>query len=60
MKGHEIGQIAKALGLAAEGNLSLKVSRLAEPAEAGPEELAVAMDPRYGEGLAAFARRLLA
>ncbi len=53
MNGHEIGQIAQALGFAAEGNLSLKVSRLAEPAEAGPEDLAVALEPRYGEGLAA-------
>lgn len=48
---HTIRDIAKALGAEAEGNLDLEVSRAAEPAAAGPEALALAMDPRYAEGL---------
>lgn len=49
---HSIRDIAKALGAEAEGDLDLVVTRAAEPAAAGPDALALAMDPRYGDGIA--------
>jgi len=49
---HSIAEIAAALGAQAVGDLDLRVRRAAEPAMAGPADLALAMDPRYGEGLA--------
>lgn len=48
----KIREIAQALGAEAEGDLSLEVTGAAEPQMAGPEELALAMDPRYGDGIA--------
>lgn len=50
--GHTIRDIARALGAEAEGELDLTVRGAAEPAAAGPDQLALAMDPRYGEGIA--------
>ncbi|MGP3696407.1 UDP-3-O-(3-hydroxymyristoyl)glucosamine N-acyltransferase [Rhodobacter sp. NSM] len=50
--GHTIREIATALGAEADGNLDLVVTHAAEPATAGTEALALAMDPRYAEGLA--------
>ncbi|WP_137112171.1 UDP-3-O-(3-hydroxymyristoyl)glucosamine N-acyltransferase [Rhodobacter sp. SY28-1] len=50
--GHTIRDIAKALGAEAEGELDLTVRGAAEPAAAGPDQLALAMDPRYGDGIA--------
>ena len=55
--GHTIRDIATALGAEAEGNLDLIVTHAAEPAGAGPDALALAMDPRYAEGLARGAAR---
>jgi UDP-3-O-[3-hydroxymyristoyl] glucosamine N-acyltransferase len=49
---HSIAEIAKALGAEAVGELSLRVGRASEPAMAGPDDLALAMDPRYADGLA--------
>ena len=49
---HRIGDIATALGAEAAGDLTLLVSRAAEPALAGPDDLALAMDPRYVAGIA--------
>lgn len=49
---HTIGEIAQALGAEAAGDTGLRVMRAAEPQAAGPEDLALAMDPRYGEGIA--------
>lgn len=49
---HSIAEIAQALGAEAAGDLSLRVARAAEPAMAGPDDLALAMDPRYVDGLA--------
>ncbi len=49
---HSIAQIAASLGAEAVGDLSIVVSRAAEPAMAGPQDLALAMDPRYADGLA--------
>lgn len=51
-KSHTIEAIARALGAGAEGDLSLKVSGVAEPAQAGPDDLALAMDAKYAGGLA--------
>ena len=50
--GHKIRDIATALGAEAEGDLDLSVRGAAEPAAAGPDQLALAMDPRYGDGIA--------
>ena len=49
---HTIRDIAKALGAEAEGALDLVVTGAAEPQAAGPDQLALAMDPRYAEGIA--------
>jgi len=48
---HTIREIAAALGAEAEGDLGLSVSGAAEPQTAGPDQLALAMDPRYAEGI---------
>ncbi len=47
-----IQQIAEALGADADGDTSLAVLRAAEPGVAGPEDLAMAMSPKYAEALA--------
>ena len=49
---HSIRDIAAALGALAEGDLDLRITRASEPASAGPQDLALAMDPRYGAGIA--------
>ncbi|WP_395540154.1 UDP-3-O-(3-hydroxymyristoyl)glucosamine N-acyltransferase [Neotabrizicola sp. sgz301269] len=49
---HSIRDIAAALGAEAEGELDLTVTGASEPQVAGPDQLALAMDPRYGEGMA--------
>ena len=49
---HTIRAIAAAIGARAEGDLDLTVSRASEPAQAGPDALALAMDGKYAEGLA--------
>ena len=48
---HTIAEIAAALGAEAVGDLSLRVGRAAEPAMAGAGDLALAMDPRYADGI---------
>ena len=48
---HSIRDIATALGAEAVGDLDILVERAAEPVTAGPTDLALAMDPRYAEGL---------
>ncbi len=50
--GHSIGDIAKALGAEAAGALDLVIERAAEPAMAGPSDLALAMDAKYAGGIA--------
>jgi len=47
-----VQEIATALGARAEGETGLPIARAAEPAEAGPDALALAMDPKYAPGLA--------
>ena len=51
-EGHSIAALAAALGGRAEGDTALIIHRAAEPAAAGPEDLALAMDPKYAAGLA--------
>lgn len=49
---HTIAEIAAALGAEALGAADLPISGAAEPADAGPEDLALAMKPDYAAGLA--------
>lgn len=49
---HTVAQIAAALGARFEGDGNLVIARAAEPASAGPDDLALAMDPKYADGLA--------
>jgi len=51
MTGHSIGDIAAALGAEAFGALDLIVSGVAEPAAAGPSDLAMAMRPSFAAAL---------
>ena len=48
---HTVAEIAAALGARYDGDGALQIAGAAEPAMAGPDELAIAMDPKYGEGL---------
>ncbi len=48
---HTIADIADALGLEAAGDTSLAVTGVAEPADARPDQLAMAMKPEYAEAL---------
>lgn len=54
---HTIRDIAAALGAEAAGDLDIVVTRAAEPHSAGPEALALAMDPKYADGIAKGAAR---
>lgn len=47
-----VGTIAKSLGARAEGELSLVITGAAEPQSAGPQDIALAMNPKYAAGLA--------
>ena len=49
---HRVSDIAAALGARFEGAGDLTVTAAAEPAAAGPFDLALATDPRYAPGLA--------
>jgi len=48
---YTIAEIAKALGASALGAADLSVSALAEPADAGPGDLALATKPEYADAL---------
>lgn len=50
---YTIEQIAASLGAEAAGDVGLSIMRAAEPADAGPDDLALAMSPKYAENLAA-------
>jgi len=52
-----LAEIAAALGARVEGLAEIAVRGAAEPASAGPEDLALAMDPKYAEALAAGGAR---
>ena len=47
-----IAAIADALGAEAEGDVSMRILRPAEPANAGPDDLALAMDRAFADGIA--------
>lgn len=49
---HSIADIAAALGAEAVGETSLLISGAAEPGQAGPHDLALAVNPKYADGLA--------
>lgn len=51
MTGYSIHQIARALGAEAAGETDLRILRAAEPADAGPDDLALAMSEKYADGL---------
>lgn len=52
-----IAEIAAALGAEAAGDLTIRVAGAAEPAEAGPQHIALAMSPAYAAGLSKGAAR---
>jgi UDP-3-O-[3-hydroxymyristoyl] glucosamine N-acyltransferase len=52
MTGYSIQQIAAALGTDVLGDGSIIVTGVAEPGQAGPDDLAMAMSARYAAGLA--------
>jgi UDP-3-O-[3-hydroxymyristoyl] glucosamine N-acyltransferase len=54
---HSIAEIAAALGAELHGDGSIRVTGAAEPAMAGPAQLALAMKPEYAAGLAQGAAR---
>lgn len=49
---HKVADIATALGAEAAGDLSLVIKGAAEPGQAGPDDLALAVNPKYADGLA--------
>lgn len=48
---HSINEIARALGCEVVGDGDLTITRVAEPKDAGPDELALAMKPAFAETL---------
>lgn len=48
---HSLAEIAQALGAQAHGDTGLRVNTAAEPVEAGPNDLALAMSEEYAAGL---------
>lgn len=54
---HTLADIAAAIGAAADGDQTLRVARPRAPAAAGPEDLALAMDPKFFDALSACAAR---
>ncbi len=48
---YTIEEIARALGTEARGDVSYRIRRAAEPGSAGPDDLALAMAPKYAEDL---------
>jgi len=48
---YTIADIARALGAEVAGDTSLRIDAAREPADAGPDDLALAMDPKYAEKL---------
>ena len=48
---YTVAEIAKALGAEAVGDVTLEITRAAEPGQAGKGDLALAMSPKYAEQL---------
>ncbi len=53
-----VQEIAQALGAEAVGEIGMKVERVSEPAFAGPDDLALALAPKYSAGLASGRARV--
>ena len=49
---YRLADIAASLGIEAQGNLDLEVTGIAEPALAGPDQIALPMDPKYAASIA--------
>lgn len=49
---YTVREIAKAIGVDAQGDLELVITRAAEPQDAGPQDLAMATSAKYAQGLA--------
>ena len=47
----KLSEVAAALGAPVLGNGDIVIRRAAEPRDAGPDALALAMDPKYADGL---------
>lgn len=52
MTGYRLSDIADALGADLFGDGDLEIERASEPSDAGPDDLALAMDAKYADGLA--------
>ncbi len=52
MPGFSLGELAKALGARLEGDGGLRITGAAEPQDAGPDRIALAMKPEYAARLA--------
>ncbi len=57
MARHTVATIAQALGLPVMGNGAIVIKRAAEPGDAGPDDLAMAMASKYAEALSAGSAR---
>ena len=49
---YTLSEVAQAIGVPFEGAGDVRIARLAEPAQAGPDDLAMATQPKYAEQLA--------
>lgn len=54
---YTVAEIAASIGAKTAGDTSIVVQQAAEPQSAGPDDLALAMNPLYAEGLAAGSAR---
>ena len=52
---HSVAEIAAAIGAEAVGDTSISITGAAEPAQAGPADLALALKPEFAAGLSAGA-----
>ncbi len=57
MESYTIKQVAEAIGADFDGDPDCVIACVAEPANAGPDALALAMEPKYGEDLKASSAR---
>lgn len=53
-----VSEVAKALKAEVFGDGGIAISGASEPASAGPDDLALAMDPKYADGLSAGSARV--
>ncbi len=55
---YTVAEIADALGAEAAGDTTLTIARASEPQSAGADDLALAMNPKYADGLAQGSARV--